>query len=177
MKLALVTAAAASVLAIAAIPAVASAQQPQQWNGYYGTLGYSGTDVVDGGPDLGSITGRFGWKSHSFWGLEAEGSVGVQHDTVGATQYNMNDQFAGYATATLPLYNHFDVFARVGYGQTRINSTPKGSGGTDNSFNYGGGAEWFWDNKNGLRGDYTRENFQQGGGDANVWTASYVRRF
>jgi outer membrane immunogenic protein len=176
MKLALVTAAAASVLAIAAIPAIASAQT-QQWSGYYGTLGYTGTDVTDGGADLGAITGRFGWKSHTFLGLEGEASVGVQHDTVGGVRENLNDQFAGYVTATVPVYRHIDIFARVGYGQTRIDTTPKGFGGTDNSFNYGAGAQWFWDNKNGIRGDYTREDFQQGGGDANVWSASYVRRF
>ncbi len=177
MKLALVTAAAASVLALAAIPAAASAQQAQQYTGYYGTLGYTGTDVTNGGADLGSFTGRFGWKSNHFWGLEGEASVGVQHDTVGGVRENLNDQFAGYGTATVPLANHFDVFARLGYGQTRINSTPKGSGGTDNSLNYGAGADWFWDNKNGIRGDYTREDFQQGGGDADVWSASYVHRF
>jgi outer membrane immunogenic protein len=176
MKLALVSAAAASILALAAIPVAASAQTTQ-WSGYYGNLGYTGTDVTNGGANLGSVTGRFGWKSNQFWGLEVEGSAGVQHDTVGGVKENLNDQFAGYGTVTVPLANHFDVFARVGYGQTRINSTPKGSGGTDNSLNYGAGAEWFFDNKNGIRGDYTRENFQQGGGDADVWSASYVHRF
>jgi hypothetical protein len=176
MKLALVTAAAASVLALAAIPAAASAQT-NNWSGYYGTLGYTGTDITDGGADLGAVMGRFGWTSHYYLGLEGEASVGVQHDTVGGVRENLNDQFAGYVTARVPLAHNFDVFARVGYGQTRIDTTPKGSGGVDNSVNYGAGADWYWDNKNGIRGDYTRESFQNGGGDADVWSASYVHRF
>jgi hypothetical protein len=34
-----------------------------------------------------------------------------------------------------------------------------------------------FDAKNGLRADYTREEFQDKGGDANVWAVSYVRKF
>jgi outer membrane immunogenic protein len=186
MKLALVSAAAASVLALAAIPAAASAAPGDwggpQWTGYYGTLGYTGTDVTGGGPDLGALTGRFGWKSNMYLGVEGEASVGVQHDTLGGALYNLNDQYAGYVTATLPVAHNFEIFGRIGYGQTRINTNPKTVGdvrleGTDNSFNYGAGAQYFWDGKNGIRGDYTREDFQQGGGDANVWSASFVHRF
>jgi outer membrane immunogenic protein len=175
MNFALVTAAAASALALVAIPAAASAAD--QWSGWYGTLGYTDTNVSNSGPDLGGVTGRVGWQSNMFWGLEAEGSGGVKKDTVGATEYKLNNQFAGYVTAHVPLQNNFDVFARVGYGTTKISSNPGGAGGSDDSWNYGAGAEWFWNGHDGLRGDYTRENFQKGGGDANVWAASYVHRF
>jgi outer membrane immunogenic protein len=175
MKLAIIAAASASVLALAAIPAVASAAD--QWSGVYGTLGYTDTNVSNNGPDVGGVTGRIGWKSNMFWGVEAEGTAGAKKDTIAGTEYKLSDQFAGYLTATVPLQNNFEVFARVGYGTTKIKTTPAGVGGSDDSWNYGAGAQWFWDSKNGLRGDYTRENFQKGGGDANVWSASYVRRF
>lgn len=175
MKFALVTAAAASVLAVAAIPAAASAAD--QWSGWYGTLGYTDTDVTNGGPNVGGVTGRVGWKSNMFWGLEGEASGGVKKDTVAGTEYKLNNQFAGYVTATVPLQNNFEVFARVGYGTTKISSNPGGAGGSDDSWNYGAGAQWFWNGHDGIRGDYTRENFQKGGGDANVWAASYVHRF
>jgi hypothetical protein len=175
MKFALATAAAASILAFGAIPAAANAAE--QWTGWYGTLGYTGTDVTDGGPNLQGVTGRVGWKSNQFWGLEAEGTAGVGKDTIGGVQYKQNDAFAGYLTGTLPLQNNFELFARVGYGTTDVKTKPPGGGGSDESWNYGAGGQWFWNGKDGIRGDYTRESFQNGGGDANVWAASYVHRF
>jgi outer membrane immunogenic protein len=175
MKLAIIAASTASVLALAAIPAAASAAD--QWSGWSGSVGYSDTNVSKGGPDVGGVTGRLSWKSNQFWGVEGEGSFGAKKDTIAGTEYKLNDQFAGYLTATAPISTNFDIFARVGYGTTNIKTTPVGGSGSDQSWNYGAGAEWFWDNHNGLRGDYLRENFQKGGGDANVWSASYVRRF
>jgi hypothetical protein len=178
MKLAIITASAASVLALAAIPAVASAQTtPDQIAGWSASVGYTDTNVGGGGPDVGGVTGRLSWTSRYYIGLEGEGSFGAKKDTIAGTDYKLNDQFAGYVTAKAPLAHNFDIFARVGYGTTNIKTSPGGGSGSDDSWNYGAGAEWFWDSHNGLRGDYLRENFQNGGADANVWSASYVRRF
>ena len=172
MKLAITAALVASALAL---PAVASAQD--QWSDYSGSVAYTNTDVSSGGPKLGAVTGRLSWKSNMFWGLEGEGSGGVKKDTIAGKEYKLNSQFAGYVTATAPLMTNLDIFARVGYGTTKITATPLVGSSTNQSWNYGVGGDWYWDANNGLRADYLRENFQKGGTDANVWSVGYVRRF
>ena len=48
---------------------------------------------------------------------------------------------------------------------------------TDYSALSSGTGQYSFDGKNGVRLDYTREQFQDKGGDANVWAVSYVRKF
>ena len=65
------------------------------------------------------------------------------------------------------------------YGYDRFEASAAGTtlGGTDHSVSYGAGAQYFFGGgPNGVRGDYTRHDFD-GGGDADVWSLSFVRRF
>jgi hypothetical protein len=169
MKAMIVTASALAALATLALAAPASAQVT-------GSLGYSAVDADDA--TLGAITGRLGWRS-GYFGVEGEVSGGISDDTVAGAKVELKHQFAGYGVLTVPMNENFDLFARVGYGQTKIEASAAGfsASGTENSFNYGAGAQYFFDGKNGIRGDYTRMDFENGGGDADVWSLSYVRRF
>ena len=45
------------------------------------------------------------------------------------------------------------------------------------SWNYGVGANYYFDGQNGLRGDWTRRDFEDDAGEADVYSVSYVRRF
>jgi outer membrane immunogenic protein len=167
MKAILATAAAAAAIAIAA-PAAAQVQADA-------SIGYSHVDADDA--NLGAITGRLGVRS-GWLGAEGEVSVGVGDDDVGAAKVKLDNQWAIYGKAIAPIQDSFDVFARVGYGESRVETTLAGvsSKNTDQSWNYGVGAEWFLDAQNGVRADYTRHNFDENE-DADVWSLSYVRKF
>ena len=61
---------------------------------------------------------------------------------------------------------------------TRVRSAAGTSASDDGeSWNYGVGGQYFFDDKNGVRADYTRHDFKDSSTDANTWSVSYVRKF
>lgn len=167
-----------AALALLAAPAMAqSVQEPT----YYGTLGYSQLDSSDG--DLGAITGRFGAKLHPNFGAEGEVSVGVRDDEfdIGGVPVKIEHEYdvAAYAVGYLPITPQFELFGRVGYGTTQLKASAAGLSETADgeSVNYGAGANYFFDAQNGIRGDWTRRDFTNDGGEADVYSVNYVRRF
>lgn len=173
----------ASTLAMAAAAAPAFAQDSAPWwtpSATYGSLGYTGIDSTKGSNDLGAITGRIGERFGKYFGVEAELSGGVKSDSNNATGFktSLDHQYAGYVVGYLPLTPNADLFARVGYGNSRIRE--EGVGGysfNTESLNYGAGAQYFFDAHNGVRAEYTREDNHDIGTDANTYTVSYVRKF
>lgn len=166
-----------ALLSLFAVPAMAQSGSVPQ---VYGSIGY-GQLTGDGG-DLGSVTGRVGAKFHRHFGVEGEASIGVSDDEVplgipGGT-IELKHDIAAYAVGYLPISPRFELFGRVGYGTSDFETSASGIT-TEESFdgvNYGVGANWFIDDKNGVRGDWTRRDFGDDG-DADVWSLSYVRRF
>ena len=170
---------ATAALSLLAAPAMA---QSLQAPAYYGTLGYTQLDGSDG--DLGAVTGRFGAKLTPNFGAEAEASFGVRDDdvTVGTVTGSIEHEYdaAAYAVAYLPVSPNIELFGRVGYGTTQIKAEAAGFSVTEDgeSVNYGAGANWFFDGRNGVRGDWTRRDFtDDNGGEVDTWSVSYVRRF
>ncbi|WP_309629839.1 porin family protein [Brevundimonas sp.] len=172
----------ALVAACALMPAAAQAQSDSR---SYATLGYTAVDTEQS--ELGAVTGRFGYKVLPWVGAELEAGIGIQDDsfdvTIGGTSstIELKHDVAAYAVAFLPLGDHFEAFARVGYGTTKIESSigavnVRGDGDGE-SFNYGVGASAFLDGWNGVRVDWTRRDFQDDGGEADTWSVSYIRRF
>jgi outer membrane immunogenic protein len=183
-----------SILAVSAaaltclLPAAAMAQTTANTTGsflapptFYGTLGYAYTDLDHA--NVGTLQGRLGARFGQYLGIEGEVATGLNGDTinVGGVQdkVHLNSQEAIYGVGFLPLSPKFDLLARVGYGHssgsgevTGVTANVKGD-----SWNYGVGGQYSFDGKNGVRLDYTREQFQDKGGDANVWAVSYVRKF
>jgi outer membrane immunogenic protein len=169
---ALIATAAAAVMTLTAAPALADV---------YGSLGYSKLDAD--GPEFDAVTGRLGWRS-GWFGVEGEVSGGVNDETVtvGVTpvDVDLKHQIAAYAVGFVPMNESVDLFARVGYGQTKIEATAAGTGfsGSAESWNWGVGAQFFFGGgANGVRGDFTRHNFDDGDADLDVWSVSYVRKF
>lgn len=170
---------ASAALTVIAAPAMAqSVSSPQ----YYGTLGY--TQLKGDDTEVGAVTGRVGARLHRYFGVEAEGSVGVNDDdfTAGAVTGTVKETFdaAAYGVATLPVTDRFDVFGRVGYGTTRLKSEAAGVSQSDSteSVNYGVGANYYLDGQNGIRADWTRRDFRgDANGEADTYGLSYVRRF
>ena len=169
----------ALVAACALMPAVAQAQQDSRT---YATLGYTAVETDQA--DLGAVTGRFGYKVLPWVGAEVEAGVGVEDDSfdvsIGGSggTIELKHDVAAYAVAFLPLGDHFEAHARIGYGTTKIESSVAAVTVRDEgeSFNYGVGASAFLDGWNGVRADWTRRDFQDGG-EAETWSVSYVRRF
>ncbi|HEX2815403.1 MAG TPA: porin family protein [Phenylobacterium sp.] len=179
---------AASALALAALlPAAASAQTAPTTNvgtTFYGTLGYadSNTDHLN----LGTIQGRVGARFGQYFGVEGELGAGVTNDktTVGGIDIKakIQNQEAIYGVGFLPLSPEFELLARIGYGDTRAKAKASAFNVADsesgNSWNYGVGGQYHFDDKNGVRADYTREEYTgSNSGAANVYALSYVRKF
>jgi hypothetical protein len=170
---------AAAALCLTVAPAMAQTTAPL--TGAYGTLGYSHVDAGDAG--LGTVQGRLGYKVHSNFGVEAEGAIGIDSDrtTVGAVTYDakVKRSVAAYAVGSVPLGDKLELFARGGYGNTKVKaSVPGGAITADgDSWNYGAGAQYSFDGQNGVRADYTRHDFRNNNGSADVWGVSYVRKF
>lgn len=169
---------AAAAVSVIAAPAFA---QTMQGPTYYGTLGYSQLDHSDG--DLGAVTGRVGAKFNPYLGVEGEASIGVKDDdfTFAGVDGKIEHDYdaAAYVVGALPVTPNFELFARGGYGTTKIKTELAGFDGEvdGESWNYGAGANYYLDGQNGLRADWTRRDFRDDAGEADVYSLSYVRRF
>ncbi len=169
---------ATAAVSLFTMPAMAQSLQSPT---YYGTLGYTQLDGADG--DLGAVTGRVGAKLTPNFGVEGEASVGVRDDdfTVGAVNGTLEHEYdaALYGVATLPVTPNFELFGRLGYGTTSIKASAVGFSATEDgeSVNYGAGANYYFDAQNGIRGDWTRRDFRDNGGEVDAYSVNYVRRF
>lgn len=170
--------AAAAVAALATLPAVSFAQEAPR---AYGTIGYTRLDTDQA--ELGAVTARLGYKFLPHFGLEAEAGIGVEDEAFevsinGPGVIELKHDIAAYAVAFLPLGDRFEAFARIGYGTSKIEASVAGVTVRDEggSFNYGVGTNAFIDRYNGIRADWTRRDFQDGG-EADTWSLSYIRRF
>lgn len=172
-------AAGAAVAAAAALTAMPAAAQDAP--AFYGNLGYTGIDG-DGGT-LGAVGGRLGYKFHPNFGVEGELGFGVKDDSTNVAGVEVKNELkhsaAVYGVGFVPLTENFELLARVGYGSSKTKASGAGVSAEDSneSWNYGVGAQYSFDGYNGIRGDYTRHDFRDGGGDANAWSVSYVRKF
>jgi outer membrane immunogenic protein len=171
---------AAGALAVLGAAAPAFAQPFGPMTGY-GTLGAA--DFNDNDANVPAITGRLGARFGPFFGVEGElsGGLGSSGANVGGTHVSasLRDQYAGYAVGYIPVMPNADLFGRIGYGAQDIHVEGSGVNNTFNetSWNMGGGGQYFFDGKNGVRAEYTRFNTADSDLDANVWSLAYVRRF
>lgn len=167
--------AASAVVLAAASPAFA--QTAPEW---YGTAGYAATDADS--VNLGAIQGRIGVKLNPYVGFEGEAAIGVKEDdvTVGATNVNvkLNHEVAAFVVGYLPVSPSTDLFVRAGYGSSEIEASAAGTSfsGSDSGLVYGVGGQHYFTDKDGVRVDWTKHEFD-GGGDANVWAVAYTRKF
>jgi hypothetical protein len=159
MKLKLALAAASMLVA----PAFMTAQA--QNSGVYVSGGYTHFDG-DGGAELGGITGRVGVEFGPNFAVEGEGTFGVKDD--GGTE--LDSELGVFAVGKLPINPSFDIFGRVGV--SRIETSP---GGDEDGLAYGAGAQWNLTAQDGIRGDWTRHDYDVGEVDA--YALSYVRSF
>lgn len=155
-----------------------SAFEPTQ---VYANLGYANANQDD--VNLGAIQGRLGVRLGKYLGAEGEVAAGVRGEdfTSGnvTAHLKLSSEYAFYGVGFLPVSPNVDAFARVGYGRTNLSVTANNGGvasGSANSWNFGGGGQYFFTKHDGVRVDYTYYRYD-GGGNANVWAVAYVRKF
>lgn len=173
--------AAASVAALAALPAAAQAQDTTK-AGAYVNLGY-GRVNAEGDINLNTLAGRAGYRFNDYMGVEGELGFGVGSDKVtesGITaKAKIKHHAAVYGVGFLPVGPNTDILARVGYGTTKVKASALGVSESDSneSWNYGIGAQHHFDGVNGVRVDWTRSDFNDGGGKADTFSVAYTRKF
>ena len=87
---------------------------------------------------------------------------------------------AVYGVGFLPLTPNLDLLARLGYGTTQFKTRLAGAESSfdADSVNYGIGAQYRFDDHNGVRVDYTRQQFRDNdAADANVLSIGFARKF
>ena len=159
MKLKFALAAAAALVAPALMTANAQAAN------VYINGGYTHFDG-DGGAELGAITGRVGVGFGQHFAIEGEASLGVKDD--GGLE--LDNELGIFGVAKLPLTSQFDIFARAGV--SRIETSP---GGEEDGAAYGVGGQFNLTANDGIRGDWTRHDYDAG--DVDAYSISYVRKF
>jgi hypothetical protein len=170
---------AAAALAALGVAAPAFAQDPNISG--YGTLGAEDFNANDA--NIGAVTGRLGARIGRYFGVEGELSGGFSNSHVNdggvSANASLRDQYAAYAVGFLPVMPNADLFARLGYGASDLHLSAPGVSDTINetSWNVGGGGQYFFDGKNGVRAEYTRMTADRSDLDANVWSLGYVRKF
>lgn len=171
-------AAVTTAVAIGALPGLAQAQSA---TGPYVDLGYA--NAHSSGADLGAVAGRVGYRANSWLGVEGEAAYGVKGDdvtTAGVSgRAKLRSEAAIYGVGYAPLSPNTDLFARVGYGSSRVKVSVLGASAVADgeSWNFGVGARHHFNRGNGVRADYTRQEFRGGSVHANVFSMAYVRRF
>lgn len=191
MKLLLPAASVAAVLA-----AGGAAAQTAPAAEFYGALGYSHYTTETDGDDvsLGTVDGRLGARFGRYIGVEGEVGFGVKEeeivpDDIACAQVlgvdcsvdlKIENKIAGYLVGFLPLSEQADLFARVGYGRVEVEAEAESFDvevdADDEAFAFGAGGQFFLDAFNGVRAEYTRFEFDEGG-DVGSYSLSYVRKF
>ena len=156
LKLALLAA-----VATVAAPAVMSASA--QATGLYASGGYAHleSDAVE----LGGLQGRLGYGFTPNLAVEGEGTIGVKDD--GAVE--LDSELGLFGVGRIAVTPQIDLLARVGVSRTEVN------GIDDDGLAYGAGAQFNLTSQDGIRGDWTRHDYDAGEYDA--YSVSYVRKF
>ena len=166
MKLAFATLAAAMIVAPAAL-----AQGNLELGGSY--------SHIDVGPaEVGALTARGTYFFTDYLGAEAEASIGVNDDDVGPGTVELDHSIAAFGVLRAPVTERFDLFGRVGYAQSELSASVPGLGGASEDFDglaYGVGGRYFFTERVGLRGDFTK--YEGDDNEADVISVGAVVRF
>lgn len=153
---------------------------------YSASLGYLKKEDTD----LEAVQARVGARFHRFFGVEGEAAIGIEPNTINfptvpplSFKTQLRQELAAYAVGYLPLSPNAELFARVGYGVgwfKRTAALPPNVAAfkfDEDTVNLGVGGQYFLDGKNGVRVDYTRQDYGRRLGADDTWSVAYTRRF
>lgn len=171
---------AAAVLALSAAAVVPAAAQ----TAFYGNLNYSLIDAQDADVTLGALGGRVGARFNPYLGVEAEAAFGVKDDDVRVgnvpVKVELEHTVGAYLVGFVPVQPNFDLFARIGYVNSKVKASALGASAKadGSSWNAGVGGQYFFTANDGVRAEYTKSDLNNDDGlDANIWSVGYVRKF
>ena len=132
------------------------------------------------------IEGKVGYDFNKYFGVEAQGSFGLNTDsdrlsdspTSATARQKVDYSIGAFGVARLPLTEKLDIFARAGLHNTQSsgeinNFNMTNLDQTETSYAVGGGAQFDFNQKNGVRAEYT----YLGGFDGGTVSLGYVRKF
>lgn len=147
----------ARALALIAAPAalLASAPAMAQDAGPYLNAGVSRYSEADINATL--IGSRVGYAFNPKFALEAESGFNVDGDRIGPVSVDVEGTLGAYGVARVPVSTSVNLLARAGYRHTRASAEAAGLKveDDDGSFAIGLGAEYMFNDTNGIRADYT----------------------
>jgi outer membrane immunogenic protein len=154
---------------------LSTAGQAQEASRFYAGAGYSVIDTRFSGLD--AVGGRLGYDFTPNFAIEAEGGVGLSSKEYLGVDVKIDKVLGAYLVGKLPLSDNFELLGRVGYSHVYVSGTGFGSSASaDNgSGAFGIGAQYLFDGKSGVRGDFTR--YEENDSGSNGYTISYVRKF
>lgn len=185
-----------TVAALASISyaSIAQAQDGQNKDsGAYGAIGASAY-VTDPSPtfnvDLFTADLKLGYNFNKYFGVEAQGSLGLNTDSfdvpineadpeTASLRNKVDYSVAALGVARLPLTEQFSVYARGGVHNTQVSRELITSdevfdtSRTKTGIAVGAGAQFNFDEKNGIRADYTYLD----GTNGETLSLGYVRKF
>lgn len=170
-------------LATVAISTFTTAAQAQDSNVYVNV----GVDAVE--LDAFAITGRVGYQFNQYFSVEGQGSFGIIDDSDDDLGLDINADYliGGFVRGAYPITDQFSVFARGGYHFSQLGVDADGFNDSFDfdfdGFAFGGGIEYIFDGKNGVRLDATfldadiDEDGFEASGTLETYSIAYVRKF
>lgn len=164
-----------SLLAVSAAGFSASAQ------GFYGQIGYANYDLGVFDANVAEIRG--GYQFTPNFGVEAQAGFGSgEHNPAVFPPANQEykNSYGFFGTATYPLENGWELFGRLGWIQTSVETNfsvgpPFSTDIEDDGVSAGAGARYFWNERSGLSLDYTYIDYtNESGGNIAL---GYIHRF
>jgi outer membrane immunogenic protein len=158
-----------------ALTGIASAQD----GNFNAGAGYSNVEIGDAQFDAISL--RAGYDFNETFGVEGQLDFGIGDDslTLGAVTADVELNYSAgfYGIARLPVAENANLFGRLGYVTTEVEGSIAGfvADESDDGFSFGVGGEYYFDNANGVRVEYTRTDYDDGEGD--TFGISWVHRF
>ena len=147
----------------------------------YGTLGLGGSsgDSLVAPGQTGIFNAQAGVRFGPYLGLEAEGATSLPGDSRSGKKLSLTDRYAAYIVGYLPWTKHFDLFAKLGLGHSRYKYEENGTSlSTDlDSVNWGVGAQYLFNDHDGVRTEVLRENYHDSRGDRTSLMLSWIHRF
>jgi hypothetical protein len=163
------------VAIFAAATLVSTASQAQDASKVYANIGYSYLDTAI--TNLGVVGGRVGYEFTPNFAVEGELGFGFADKNVSGIDVKVDNTYGAFVVGKLPISTSFELLGRVGYSHVKVSASGLGASASadDGSAAYGVGAQYFLNEKNGIRGDFTR--YEEDGSGFNGYTISYVRKF
>lgn len=162
-----------ALTATVALVALGAAGAAQAQTTPYATLG--GTHLFDA--ELTGATARFGADIGQNFGLEAEGTLGIDGDEPApGTEVELDHMLAGFAKVRAPLTPQLEGFVRGGYYTAQTTATTAGveTEFDDDDFAAGAGLQYNLGARSGIRAEYTNYGLND---DGHAGAISFVQKF